>query len=235
MNMKPIIGVMPLWDEEKKSIWMLPGYMNGIIDAGGIPMVLPFTDNEDVFCRALDICSGFLLTGGQDVDPMIYGERKRYDNIVTCTLRDKLDAIVLNKAVELDKPLLGICRGIQFMNAASGGTLYQDIPLETGTSVTHHQTPPYEKPVHEVMIVQDTPLGQLLKKQILTVNSYHHQSIKDLSPVLECMARAEDGLIEAVYMPRKKFIWGVQWHPEFSYKADEDSRKIFKAFIEHSC
>ena len=206
MNMKPIIGVMPLWDEEKKSIWMLPGYMNGIIDAGGIPMVLPFTDNEDVFCRALDICSGFLLTGGQDVDPMIYGERKRYDNIVTCTLRDKLDAIVL-----------------------------QDILLETGTSVTHHQTPPYEKPVHEVMIVQDTPLGQLLKKQILYVNSYHHQSIKDLSPVLECMARAEDGLIEAVYMPRKKFIWGVQWHPEFSYKADEDSRKIFKAFIEHSC
>lgn len=103
MNMKPIIGVMPLWDEEKKSIWMLPGYMNGIIDAGGIPMVLLFTDNEDVFCRALDICSGFLLTGGQDVDPMIYGERKRYDNIVTCTLRDKLDAIVLNKAVELDK------------------------------------------------------------------------------------------------------------------------------------
>ena len=126
---------MPLWDEYKNSIWMLPGYMDGIIRAGGLPIILPLCGSEEVFSQALGMCDGFLLTGGQDVSPALYGEEKRYNFITTYPLRDKLETIVLDRAIELDLPLLGICRGLQFMNAALGGTL-TETPLRNLTRRT---------------------------------------------------------------------------------------------------
>ncbi len=98
----------------------------------------------------------------------------------------------------------------------------------------HHQKPPYDKPIHDIEIIKNTPLYSVLEKDILPVNSYHHQAIKDLSDKLLPMAKASDGLIEAVYMPNKKFIWGVQWHPEFSYISDNDSKMIFAEFVRQS-
>lgn len=231
---QPVIGVVPLWDEYRNSIWMIPGYMDGIIKAGGLPVILPFTDDENVFNQAATLCDGFLLTGGQDVAPELYGEAKRYDNIITCKTRDRFETLLLDRAIRLDVPVLGICRGLQFMNVSLGGTLYQDIPAETDSTLMHRQNPPYENPVHEVIIEQDTPLAYLLNKERLAVNSCHHQGIKNLSSVLKCMARATDGLIEAVYMPNKKFIWAVQWHPELSYKTDDSSSKIFDIFVTYA-
>ena len=98
----------------------------------------------------------------------------------------------------------------------------------------HKQKPPYDKPVHDVSIYYNTPLYDLLNTKIISVNSYHHQGIKNLSDKLLPMAIADDGLVEAVYMPNKRFVWGIQWHPEFSYKSDENSRLIFEKFVEKS-
>lgn len=228
---KPIIGVAPLFDTEKDSYWMLPGYMQGIADAGGLPVILPLTDNAEDLAQLCDSVDGFLFTGGQDVSPSVYGEKKKSTCGETLAARDNTEKILLALAQEKDKPILGICRGIQFINAALGGTLYQDLPTEYGAEVNHCQSPPYDVPVHSVSIIEGSELYKLLNVKNLRVNSYHHQAVKTLAPPLEAMAYSEDGLVEAVRLTGSKFIWAIQWHPEFSFKTDESSRKIFKAFI----
>lgn len=230
--MKPIIGVMPLWDDEKESIWMLPGYIEGIKEAGGLPFIFPMTDDEDDIEQLCNMCDGFLFTGGHDVSTDLYLEDPVPGMVDSCRARDDMELKVLDIAVKQDKAVLGICRGIQFINAALGGTLYQDLPSQRPSAVEHHMTAPYDRPVHKVRIIKDTPLYELIGLDELGVNSYHHQAVKVLSSRLSAMAESEDGLTEAVYMPGKKYIWAIQWHPEFSYKVDANSRKIFKSFAD---
>ena len=229
--MKPVVGVMPLWDDKKDSLWMLPGYLEGITDAGGIPVVFPFSADEEDLRRLMDMCDGFLFTGGHDVSPEVYGEEPLEGLIDACKMRDDMEAIVLREALRADKPILGICRGLQFINAALGGTLFQDIPTQCPSGVVHHQQPPYGAPSHEVSVAPGSPLSECLKADHISVNSCHHQAIKKLAPGLEAMATAPDGIVEAFYKPDQRFLWAVQWHPEFSRLADENSRSIFNAFI----
>ena len=228
---KPVIGVMPLWDDEKESMWMLPGYFEGIIQAGGTPIMFPMLTDEQDLCHLVDISDGILFTGGHDVSLELYGEEP-IEGVVACKKRDDMEKIVLRMAIETDKPVLGICRGIQFINAALGGTLYQDLPTQFNSVLEHHQQPPYDVPVHSVNIMKDSPLYSCLNLEKIQVNSYHHQAVKDVAPGLKVMATAEDGLVEGLYMPDHRFLWAVQWHPEFSYLKDENSQKIFKAFID---
>lgn len=230
--MKPIIGLIPLVDEEKESLWMLPGYMDGVRMAGGIPVMLPLTDDAGDLNRLCALCDGFLLTGGHDVSPAVYGAQKLPVCGACSELRDRMERIVLDAVLQGDKPVLGICRGIQFINAALGGTLYQDLPTQHPSDTEHHQHPPYDVPVHAVSVRPGSALHALLGKDALMVNSYHHQAICELSPELETMAVSEDGLIEAVRLPGRKFLWGVQWHPEFAFRRDEDCAAIFRAFVD---
>ena len=183
--------------------------------------------------QLMTTCSGILFTGGHDVSPSLYGE-EALSCVSCCEARDNLETIVLRKAIEKNMPALGICRGIQFINAALGGTLYQDLPTQFSSDTEHHQMPPYDIPVHTVDIISDTPLYQCLDKSVIRVNSYHHQAVKKTAPCLKPMAVSEDGLIEGLYMPDHRFLWAIQWHPEFSYKTDDNSMKIFEAFIEAS-
>ncbi len=229
--MKPVIGLVPLVDESKDSFWMLPGYMEGIKAAGGIPVMLPLTDDADTIRQLLDSVSGILLTGGHDVDPEVYGETAIPECGTPCRERDAMEAELLKQALEKDTPVLGICRGIQFLNAYLGGTLYQDLPSQRPSDTDHHQNPPYDVPVHKVNIEKSSKLYKLLGTDTLEVNSYHHQAIRDKAESLKTMAVSEDGLTEAVEMPGKRFVWALQWHPEFSYKTDEYSRKIFEEFV----
>lgn len=232
--MKPVIGVIPLFDEEKDSIWMVPGYMEGIRAGGGLPVILPLKADEGETEQVCGMCDGFLFTGGHDVDTALYGAKKSDKCGLPNHDRDILEKRIFAYALEKDKPVFGICRGIQLINVLCGGTLYQDLPTEyTGTKeVEHHMNPPYDVPCHEVTIVKDTPLSKLLGKSTLSVNSYHHQAIKELASSLTAMAVSEDGLIEAVYMPGKKFIQAVQWHPEFIYLKDKDAVKLFESFAD---
>ena len=229
--MKPIIGVMPLWDDEKESIWMLPGYMDGISQAGGTPIIFPFSADEMEVKRLAGMCDGFLLTGGHDVSPELYHEKPLDGLTLCCKKRDILEGIVLEEAIGTDKPILGICRGIQFINVRLGGTLYQDLPTQHPSGVEHHQPAPYDVPIHNVKVMKDSPLYELLKTESLAVNSCHHQAIRELAPGLTAMAAAPDGLVEALYKPACRFLWAVQWHPEFAYRKDEKSRRIFDAFV----
>ncbi len=233
---KPIIGVMPLWDDEKESIWMLPGYMDLIRDCGGLPIIFPLKASEEEIEQLCEMCSAFLLTGGHDVCPSRYSHPKYETCGVICDDRDSLEISVFKHALKHDKPVFGICRGIQLINAICGGTLYQDLPTEHShkISVNHQMTPPYDDTCHSVKIIENTPLHKITEELTLNVNSYHHQAIKDLSPDFEIMATSEDGLIEAIYMPTKRFIMAVQWHPEFNFKKEPSSRKMIQAFVE-SC
>ena len=230
--MKPIVGVMPLWDEDKDSMWMLPGYLEGILQAGGIPIIFPFLSNEQELNQLMEMCDGFLLTGGHDISPEIYHEEPMEGLIDSCPKRDLMESVVLKRAIEEDIPVLGICRGLQFINAVLGGSLYQDLPTQYPSKTRHRQKPPYDLPVHEVDIVEGSPLHGCLKMEKLPVNSCHHQGVKRVAEGLEVMATSTDGIVEAVYKPDHHFLWAVQWHPEFSYKTDTNSMKIFRAFID---
>ena len=229
--MKRMIGLIPLVDEKRDSLWMLPGYMDGVAAAGGLPVMLPLDGDDGDLDRLCGLCDGFLLTGGHDVSPEFYGQQRLPACGATSPERDAMEAGVLRRAMALDKPVLGICRGIQFINAALGGTLYQDLPSQHPSDTVHRQPPPYERPVHNVAVRADTPLHRCLGVSALPVNSLHHQAVKDLAPGLEPMAAAPDGVIEALYRPGSRFLWAVQWHPEFSFRAEEASRKIFRAFV----
>ena len=231
-NVKPVIGVMPLWDDRKDSIWMLPGYMDGILEADGIPVIFPFTEDEEELRQLMGLCDGFLLTGGHDVSPVLYHEEPLEGLVECCEKRDRMESFVLREAVSADRPVLGICRGIQLVNAVLGGTLYQDLPTQHPSATNHHASPPYDAPAHDAALVPGSPLYELLGPDTIAVNSYHHQAVKDLAPGLSVMAEAPDGIVEAVCMPGRRFLWAVQWHPEFSFRTDGNSRKIFRAFTE---
>lgn len=233
---KPMIGIVPLYDEIKESYWMLPGYMKGIERAGGIPVMLPLTSDEDIIASIADAFDGFLFSGGQDVNPSLYGEVKEEYCGNPCSERDKMEEVLFKRVIELDKPALGICRGLQLFNVLLGGTLYQDIIIqkETKSDIKHQQKPPYHKPVHSVKIEKDTVLYDIIGKDTINVNSYHHQGIKELSKHLKCAAKAEDGMIESVFMPDKRFVLAVQWHPEFLFNVDDDNLKLFVEFVK-SC
>lgn len=230
--MKPIVGIMPLWDDDKDSMWMLPGYMEGISQAGAVPIVFPFSNDVEELSQLVDICDGILFTGGHDVAPKLYHEKTMEGLVSCCKKRDSMELLVLKICIKTDKSILGICRGIQFINAALGGSLYQDLQIQHPSGVEHHQQPPYETPIHEVILTNDSPLKNCLQTDKLQVNSYHHQAVKRIAAQLRVMATSPDGLTEALYMPTQKFLWAVQWHPEFSYKTDINSRKIFQAFID---
>lgn len=230
-DMKPIIGILPLFDEKKDSYWMLPGYMKGIMDAGGIPVMLPFIEDEEDIKQLSTEFDGYLFTGGPDIDPVLYHEEKNKECGELCPIRDKLESALFKAVYEADKPILGICRGLQFMNVMRGGILYQDLPSQYSSDTSHRMKPPYDSKVHKVKLVDETPLKEVLGVSLLPVNSCHHQAIKTIGEDLLPMAISTDGLVEAVYAPGKKFVWGVQWHPEFMYK-ELESKKIFKEFVE---
>ena len=194
-------------------------------------MMMPLTGDRNEIRQMAEMMDGFLFTGGHDVSPSVYGQEEKKWCGECCPERDEMEKVLFWDAMEMDKPILGICRGIQLLNALMGGTLYQDLDKEHPSDVIHHQKPPYDAPVHSVQIEADSPLHEALGAEQIRVNSCHHQGIDELAKGLRPMAKAEDGLIEAVQLPGKKFVWAVQWHPEFSWKTDENSRKIFRAFV----
>lgn len=228
---KPLIGLQALVDEKKDSYWMLPGYFEGVIEAGGIPVMMPLINDEEDIERLVNEFDGFIITGGHDVGPEVYGMTDETGNVEPCKARDDMEVILLRKAMEANKPVFGICRGLQFINAALGGTLYQDIPMQFPSDVNHRQPAPYDEPIHPVKLEEGSWLKKLAVNDTIMVNSCHHQGLKELAEGLVISAKAEDGLVEAVEMPDKKYLKAVQWHPEFMHKKDEMSRKIFSDFV----
>lgn len=229
---QPLIGVTPLYDDERESIWMLPGYMNVLSACGATPIILPFTQEEAVLEQLTALCDGILFTGGHDVAPQLYGESPIAACGPSSPQRDALEAALFRLAAEAQLPVFGICRGIQFFNVMLGGTLYQDLPSQRPEGGSHVMVPPYDRPWHSVTLPAATPLASLLGRETLSVNSYHHQAIKQLAPGLRSMAFSADGLVEGVYAPGQRFLQAVQWHPEFSWQAAPEQQRIMQRFVD---
>lgn len=228
--MKPIIGIVT--DIDNNLVTAVPdAYNKAIEQAGGTPIVLPYVRDEQTLAHFAALCDGFLFSGGADIDPRRYGEEAK----PTCggiePYRDEMEFLLFQKALNASKPILAICRGIQLVNAALGGTLYQDIPSEFPTEIAHRQTEPKFSPSHEVNVLADTPLYGLVNTDRIRANSFHHQAIKTLANGLKVMATADDGIIEAVWAPDHRYLRAYQWHPERLFEIDESNRKIFKDFI----
>lgn len=229
-----IVGITPLYCDEKESVWMLPAYMDMLRDSGVLPIILPNRASTEELIKINSICDGYLFTGGHDVNPEMYGCKKTDKCGATNSDRDELEKKLFKIAFDSDKPILGICRGIQIINALLGGTLYQDLETEYSSSTNHHMTAPYNRHVHNVTI-QNGILSGIIGNQVIGVNSYHHQAIKKLSEKLNIEAISEDGLVEGVSYPRKRFILAVQWHPELIYKDDKNNAEIIKVFADAVC
>ncbi len=212
-------------------------YVVGVREAGGLPLVItPAHEGESL--RALyELLDGLLLTGGEDVEPARYGEAPTHPGVQTVPERDALEFRLLEWALADGLPIFAICRGIQVLNVALGGSLYQDLPSGRGSDVAHDQMKadppvPRTQPSHAVTVLPGSFLGDLVGEGEIQVNSMHHQGIKALAPALFPVAYAPDGLIEAVEAndpAPPSLLVGVQWHPEeLALAGDPGSRRLFE-------
>ena len=229
---KPVIGLSCSYEKNdtEHRIFLNHSYLDAIRRFGGIPVVLPSEGNEDELKYLASQCDGILFTGGMDIEPSLYGEEKWNDTVATTPDRDRCETLLFRLAAERNLPILGICRGLQMMNVHFGGTLYQDIPTQAPSDVTHSMGASLNKTCHNCIITPGSPLHTLLGQDVIAINSFHHQSIKDVAPGFGVMGRCEDGIIEAIWNPGMRFAWAVQWHPE-RLSEEDSSAQLFRAFI----
>lgn len=230
----PLIGISGSMKDSENQIFLVRSYMQVLLQAGGIPILL----SPDMDVQSMEAClgqlDGLMLAGGCDVVPAHFGETPIPQLGETTPVRDTFELALLPMAMERKMPVLGICRGIQVMNVALGGTLYQDLPAQYQATDeplhTHQQQQPYEIPTHAVRTVPDSLLNRLTGQEHLQVNSMHHQSVKAVAPSLCVSGRAPDGVVEALEHTELPFFLGVQWHPE--RLADEASGRLFRGFVD---
>lgn len=233
-NRKPFIALTPYYNIEKDEPYMRPAYLKAVRAAGGIPVILPAELDEAELRQILEQTGGVLFTGGPDIHPFHFGEEtQRFCGNVSVK-RDAMELMLLKLTMELKKPILGICRGIQLLNIGLGGDIYQDIPsqFQEEFPIAHTQPFGYEIPSHTVNVVKGTLLAELTQAEVLKVNSMHHQAVRNVAPGLTASGHAPGGLVEAIELPGYPFLLGVQWHPEYLWEADEAIMRIFKGFVD---
>ena len=228
---RPIIGITGNFGA--KGCELAQGYYESVLQAGGIPMVLPPYDDAAALCQKLDKVDGILLSGGGDINPLLLGEEPVPGLHGICPQRDEMELLLVREAYNRQLPILGICRGIQVLVAALGGTLYQDLNTQYSEAplVKHDQDLDRAYASHTVRLEDGSTLSRLFpeaKKKGLSVNSFHHQAVRTPGPLLRISARATDGVIEAVESNEFKSIIGVQWHPEcFITRGDRCMMPLF--------
>lgn len=237
--MRPVIGVTsdynggdrPEFGGKEPTAFIRTRYINAIEACGGVPMVLPPVNDAKMAKEILTRLDGLLLTGsGPDIDPALYGERQRFSFKKVDPKRTSLERELVKRACEKEMPILGICGGMQLLNVAGGGSLYQDIPGQVPSALKHDHG---GKPSHSIEIKRGTLLARIVGQIQLFVNSSHHQGVKEVAPGYVVNAMAEDGVIEGIESADFPFVVGVQWHPEYLHQEDQ-SRTIFKAFLKRA-
>lgn len=231
-NMRPIIGLSAHYENRKLQVNR--DYHDAVVRAGGVPVVLPLTTERECLLELAERLDGLILTGGYDMDPHLFGEEPSIRLGQVSPERDQFELEFLSVFYPSNKPIFAICRGIQVLNVFLGGTLYQDIASEVDRPIQHSQKAPRDHGAHWIEITHDSLLHQVLGREKIRVNSYHHQALKQLADPLSVSAVSSDGIIEAVEgKDAKRFILGVQWHPEAMAAKDPHEHKLFKNFIEN--
>jgi putative glutamine amidotransferase len=237
-TMMPIIGVT-IWKElNDNNVYQKvnEANLNSISHNGGIPIMLPITNNEAIIDKYLEMVDGIFFTGGEDINPLIFGEEPinglgniEYD-------RDDFEVKLYKKAAKINMPMLGICRGMQLMNVAEGGgTVYQDIYSQRPS--TNNHSPKFTfgcNEYHSILIEENSKIYQIFKTKEIKTNSYHHQAVRDIADGYKATAFAKDGIVECIESENLNFAIGVQWHPEVMYNKFPLFNNLFKAFIDES-
>ena len=238
--MKPVIGVTPdfnagdrkEWGGREPTYFLRARYVRAIEELGGIPLILPLVADAAGRRRLLERVDGLLLTGsGPDLPPHLYGERQRYKFPLVSERRANFELDLVHLAQTRDLPVLGICGGMQTINVACGGSLFQDLTSQMPHVLQHRQTTKAIHLAHSVDITAGSLLRKIVTKATLRVNSSHHQSVKTVAPSLIASAIAPDGVIEAIESPRHRFFLGIQWHPEFLFERHIAHRRLFQALL----
>jgi putative glutamine amidotransferase len=237
--MKPYIGI-PCGTFRDKD-WCPPThghrqtYVDAVVASGGVPLLLPLVDDETILRAYYERIDGLLLAGGGDVDPHHYGEEPLPQLGMVDPLRDAVELPLARWAMTDGKPILAICRGIQVLNVALGGTLYQDIPAQVESDIVHdssYTNQNWAHMAHDLRLAPESKLAQIIGTQQFPINSLHHQSLKTIAPGLKAVGWAPDGVVEAIEGLNGHFVFGVQCHPEaLQRETDPRWQKLFRQFV----
>jgi putative glutamine amidotransferase len=230
---KPIIGITCDYDYSNNKIQLADGYYRAISQAGGLPFLIAYTELDDIE-GILDTVDGILFTGGGDVDPVYFGEMPHPQLGSINPIRDEIEIKLCRKAMDRDMPILGICRGIQVINVAMGGTLYQDLESQWDKRqlLKHSQGAPGWYGTHGVTFEEGSKIQKIMGKKSLTINSFHHQAVCKAAPGFHISGWSQDGVVEALESVQHRFAIGVQWHPERMWERDERMLLPFIALVQ---
>jgi putative glutamine amidotransferase len=242
MRRRPLIGVStsitvstpvpPSSGPPPERAYVNSTYLRAVQQAGGVPVLLPPQLDPEAVQELMSAVDGLLLTGGGDIDPVRFGEAAHPTCFDVAPARDDVEIRAVQWALDRKLPVLGICRGIQVLNVALGGGLYQDIPSEPGSDIAHSQAAPRDQPTHGVAVKPGSRLAETLGVDKVAVNSMHHQALRGLGRGLVEVAWAPDHVIEGVELTESShFVLGVQWHPEELVAHSEPARRLFSALV----
>jgi putative glutamine amidotransferase len=207
------------------------GCIQAVADAGGLPVLIPLSVDAETRRQIYERLDGLLLSGGEDINPAVYGAERHPATGKVDADRDQAELQLARWAVEDDLPTFAICRGHQLLNVALGGTLIQDVPSQVQTTINHDCLPRHAL-AHTVEVDPTSRLAAILGTTHLPVNSVHHQSVERHAPPLQVTAYAPDGVLEGTELPDKTFVLSVQWHPEDLFREHEPMRRLFRAFVQ---
>ncbi len=232
--MKPLIGITASLSNSHHHK-VKDTYVQAVIRTGGIPVLLPTGTEEDIE-SLIEKFDGFIFTGGGDVDPILFGEEPHVDLGDIEPERDLFEIPLAKAVINSNKPFLGICRGMQVLNVALKGSVYQDIyAQQDNTTIQHSQKAPTYYASHFVQVTEGSLMRAIAEKETIKVNSFHHQAVKDVIEPLQVSGVANDGTIEAIESTTHPFVVGVQWHPEALIEKDDQlSLQLFETFIQKS-
>lgn len=231
---KPLIGLTPSHHTKEDDLSMRPTYLRAVLAAGGIPVVLPLEVSKEDLEQLTDTLDGVIFTGGPDIHPFSFGEETHALCGDVSIKRDNMEMSLLEIVMNKKKPILGICRGIQLINIALGGDIYQDLASQFPEQfpIAHKQPFAYKLYAHKVLVVEGSLLHRITGAVSLDVNSMHHQAVRRVAPCLTISGYGPNQLIEALEMSDYPYLVAVQWHPEHLWPEDDSSMKLFRSFIE---
>ena len=228
---RPVIGISAVISSDEKAYTQRAAYAQAIWGAGGEAILLPCNPDKSNVKQIVNMLDGLLAPGGHDIDPALYGEEITEECGRISLFEDEYDMELVKEAVKQGKPVMGICRGMQVINALYGGTLYQDIPTQYSEEIFHTRLHPMEENFHTVTIEKESYLAKVMgETEDVKVNTSHHQAVKDVAKGFKVTAKAPDGIIEAIENEDASVLC-VQWHPE-RLQDMEIYQKLMKDFVE---